>query len=132
MAEAFATAARRDGIWQEPSGNRFLFEPLGYPRIELCLSGHPPQVLDIRRGPIVMGRHEACQYIVPSPRMSRLHACIYPHRGRMWIADLKSQNGTQYMGRQLTPGVPIPLRTDEGAATIKLYDQEIAVRMLPG
>lgn len=132
MADAFRVAAQRDGIWEPPSSPAPLFDPMMHPRVEMCLSGHPPQTFDIRRGPIVLGRHEACQFIVPSPRMSRLHACIYPHRGRIWVADLKSQNGSLYMDRQLTPGVPVPLRTDAGAATLKLYDQEISIRTLPG
>ncbi|MEM6290411.1 MAG: FHA domain-containing serine/threonine-protein kinase [Myxococcota bacterium] len=132
MAHAFASAAQQDRLWNVPGSVAPLFEPLSQPRVELCLGGQPPMTFDIRQGPIVMGRHEACQFIIPSPRMSRLHACIYPHRGRIWIADLKSQNGTQYQERQLTPGVPVPLRTDAGAATIKLYDREISVRTLPG
>lgn len=132
MAAAFADAAQRDGVWAPPTAVAPLFEPLLAPRVELCLAGHPPQTFDIRRGPIVLGRHEACQFIVPSPRMSRLHACIYAHRGRIWVADLKSQNGSQYAGRQLTPGVPVPLRADLGAATLKLYDQEISLRTLAG
>jgi serine/threonine-protein kinase len=132
MADAFRGAAQQDGLWAPPERPAPLFDPLLQPRVELCLSGHPPQTFDIRRGPVVLGRHEACQFIVPSPRMSRLHACIYGHRGRIWVADLKSQNGSQYMGRQLTPGVPVPLRTDAGAATLKLYDQEISLRTLPG
>ncbi|MBV1862384.1 MAG: protein kinase [Nannocystaceae bacterium] len=132
MADAFHTAARQDAIWDPPADLRTLFEPLMHPRVELCLSGHPPQTFDIRRGPVVLGRHEACQFLVASPRMSRLHTCVFRHRGRIWVTDLKSQNGSQYMGRQLTPGVPVPLRNDAGAATLKLYDQEISIRTLRG
>ncbi len=130
MAAAFASAAQRDGVWQPPTQTQWLFEPLLQPRVEMCLTGQSPRSFDIREGPIVMGRHEACQFIIASPRMSRLHACIYAHRGRMWVTDLQSQNGTQYQGRQISPGVPVPLRNDGGTATLRLYDQEISVRML--
>jgi hypothetical protein len=32
----------------------------------------------------------------------------------------------------LTPGVPIPLRADDGAAEVRLYDQSVEVRTLAG
>ena len=83
---------------------------------------------DMREGPIVIGRHEACQLVVTSPRMSRLHACVYAHRGRIWIADLQSQNGTQYQGRVLTAAVPVPIRADGEGAPIRLYDQDLEIR----
>jgi len=54
------------------------------------------------------------------------------HRGRVWIADLQSQNGTQYQGRALTVAVPVPLRADGEAAPIRLYDQDIEIRTLEG
>ena len=60
--------------------------------------------------------------------MSRLHAAIYTHRGRIWIADLQSQNGTQYQRAQLTPGVPVPVRIDGEASDIRLYDKDVALR----
>jgi serine/threonine-protein kinase len=61
-----------------------------------------------------------------------LHACIYAHRGRVWIADLQSQNGTQYQGRPLGAAVPVPLRADGEGAPIRLYDQDIEVLTLEG
>jgi serine/threonine protein kinase len=131
MASAFAASAQRDGVWELPAKLDPLFEPLVHPIIELQQQGKPAQRYDVREGPVVLGRHEACQCVVASPRMSRLHAAIYTHRGRLWIADLQSQNGTQYQGRQLTPGVPIPLRVDGEEAGIKLYDQELVIRTMP-
>ncbi len=128
MAGAFTAAAQADGIWFPPDRLDPLFDPLPKPYVEFIRPGQPMQRFDIREGPVVLGRHEACQYVVSSPRMSRLHACVYTHRGRVWIADLQSQNGTKYQGRQLTPGVPVPLRADGDAAGITLYDQELEVR----
>jgi serine/threonine-protein kinase len=107
-----------------------LFDPIARPFIEVSRVGQPTQQFDVREGPVVLGRHEACQYVVSSPRMSRLHSCVYSHRGRVWIADLQSQNGTKYQGRQLTPGVPVPLRGDGEVAGVTLYDQELTIRSL--
>ena len=128
MAEAFARAAQADGVWEQPERPDPLFEPLARPIVELAAPGEKPQRFDLREGPIVLGRHEACQYTVASPRMSRLHAAIYTHRGRIWIADLQSQNGTQYQRAQLTPGVPVPVRIDGEASDIRLYDKDVALR----
>jgi serine/threonine-protein kinase len=129
MAAAFKTAATADGLWQEPSKLDPLFDPITRPFIEMVHDGVTKRY-DMREGPVVIGRHEACQYVLSSPRMSRLHACLYMHRGRVWIADLQSQNGTQYQGRALTVGVPVPLRADGEAAPIRLYDQDIEIKTL--
>jgi serine/threonine protein kinase len=130
MAEVFMRAAQADGIWCPPERLESLFDPLARPYLELQRGSEPMRRFDIREGPIVIGRHEACQYVVSSPRMSRLHACLYTHRGRVWISDLQSQNGTKYGGRQLTPGVPVPLRADGEPALITLYDQDITIRSI--
>jgi serine/threonine-protein kinase len=124
MAEAFSRSAQQDSLWDPPDQLESLFEPLVEPIVELRHEGKT-HTHDIREGPVVLGRHEACQIVLASPRMSRLHAAIYTHRGRIWIADLQSQNGTQYQGRQLTPGVPVPVRADGQPTGIKLYDQEL-------
>lgn len=127
MAEVFKAASMADSLWDPPSVVRPLFEPLTHPLIEMQGSGGTLR-FDVREGPVVMGRHEACQYTVSSPRLSRLHACIYSHRGRLWLADLHSQNGTHYQGRPMTAGIPSPLPTDGSSATITLYDQDLSVR----
>ena len=131
MAAAFRASAQSDGLWREPTNVEHLFEPLSHPMLEITREGQAMGRFDIREGPVVLGRHEACQYVVASPRMSRLHACFYTHRGRTWVADLQSQNGTKYMGRQLTPGVPVPLRMQNEPAPLTLYDQKLQVRVVP-
>ena len=131
MAEAFLNAAIVDGIYREPVAPRPLFQPLETPVLEL----HGPQgrvEFDTRDGPIVLGRHEACQYALASPRLSRLHAGIYLHRGRLWVGDLYSQNGTKLAGRQLTAGVPAPLPMTGDWVEVTLYDQTVHVRAIPG
>ena len=127
MAAAFQTAATADGLWYEPDTVEPLFERLVRPVVEMTYAGAVHR-FDMREGPIVIGRHEACQLVVTSPRMSRLHACVYAHRGRIWIADLQSQNGTQYQGRALAAAVPVPIRADGEGAPIRLYDQDLEIR----
>lgn len=131
MTEAFKESGQADGLWQVPEAMPPMFDPLSLPRIKMTHDGITREY-DMREGPVVIGRHEACQFVLSSPRMSRLHACVYAHRGRVWIADLQSQNGTQYQGRQLTPGVPVPVRADGESSNIRLYDQDIAIVATPG
>jgi len=131
MAAAFHAAAEADGLWHDPGAIPPLFETIARPIVEMRHAGVTHR-FDMREGPVVIGRHEACQFVLGSPRMSRLHACIYAHRGRVWIADLQSQNGTQYQGRALTVAMPVPLRADGEGAPIRLYDQDIEVRTLEG
>jgi serine/threonine-protein kinase len=131
MARAFEAAAKADNLWAPPTSPRPLFDSLGAPILEFRVAGETRR-LDIREGPVVLGRHEACQVMISSPRLSRLHACVYTHRGRIWIADLHSQNGSTYRGRPLMPGVPAPLPPGGDQATFKLYDREVTVRGLPG
>ena len=74
MAHAFSQAAQQDGVWEEPTRVDPLFEPMPHPLVEITQQGQAPQQYDIREGPVVLGRHEACQCVIASPRMSRLHA----------------------------------------------------------
>ncbi|EDM80799.1 serine/threonine protein kinase Pkn9 [Plesiocystis pacifica SIR-1] len=129
QSQAFQQAAMADGMWVPPRQPAPLFSPLDLPKLELSSSRDELcSVFDMRQGPVVLGRHEACQFQVTSRRLSRLHACIYSHRGQLWIADLHSQNGTVYQGRSMTPGVPAPLPSDGSEAAIRLYDREIRIR----
>ena len=132
QSDAFAQAAMADNLWNPPPAQP-LFTPLPMPTVQFS-SPQDPRIarFDVRQGPIVLGRHEACQFQVTSRRLSRLHACVYTHRGQLWLADLHSQNGTVYQGRSLTPGIPTPLPTDGSKASIRLYDREIIIEAVPG
>ena len=132
QSDAFAQAAMADNLWNPPPAQP-LFTPLPMPTVQFS-SPQDPRIarFDVRQGPIVLGRHEACQFQVTSRRLSRLHACVYTHRGQMWLDDLHSQNGTVYQGRSLTPGIPTPLPTDGTKASIRLYDREIIIEAVPG
>jgi len=131
MAKVFAHAAQMDGIWQEPPVHAAVVPQLDAARIELRRSDGSAGIFDLREGPVVVGRHEACQFPVVSPRLSRLHACFYAQGGRLWIADLQSQNGTAFGGRPLVNGVPLPITLTPGAGgAVRLYDQDLYLRVL--
>ena len=71
----------------------------------------------------------ACDLDSARPRLSRLHAVVYLHRGRVWAADLHSQNGTLFQGRALQPGVPMPFPPGGQTAVFTLYNRNIAVKL---
>jgi len=125
MAEAFRDAAKADGLWRVPDSTAPLFEPLSRPVLEIQPPKGGPMRFDMRQGPVVMGRHEACQLVLTSPRLSRLHACIYMQGGQIWVADLNSQNGTRCQDKALAHGTSVPLRTDGQPTKMVLYDQNL-------
>ncbi len=127
MAEAFRDAAIADGLWELPTTQTPLYEPIERPILEMRPPRGPAQRFDMREGPVVMGRHEACQLVLTSPRLSRLHACVYLHRGRVWVADLNSQNGTRYQEKQLGNSNSAPVRLDGKPTKITLYDQVVEI-----
>ena len=130
MAEAFKAAAQQDGIWDEPSRVAPLFDALPHPILELSGPGGKLR-FNLHEGPVVVGRHEACQYVLSSPRLSRMHAVVYLHRGRLWVADMHSQNGTSCDGERLTAGLPKSLPVDGRSSTLELYDLRVDARMVP-
>ncbi|MCA9692053.1 MAG: FHA domain-containing serine/threonine-protein kinase [Nannocystaceae bacterium] len=130
MAQAFADAARADGMFT-PAEPMPLFEPLRAPIAEVTVDDAVARY-DLRDGPVLFGRHEACQVVLAVPRLSRVHAAIYVHRGRLWVADLHSQNGSEFQGRPLVAGTPVALPTDGSAMVLTLYNKRVTVRMLPG
>ncbi len=131
MADEFERAARTDGLFEpaDPADLAPLFPPATHPFAEIILDGEPRQRFDLRHGPIVLGRHEACQVVLNSPRLSRLHAVVYLHRGRIWAADLHSQNGTMFQGRALAGGVPMPFAAGGQTSVFTLYNRNVAVRL---
>ncbi len=130
MAVEFERAARADNLFEpaDPADLAPLFPPASHPIAEIILDGEPRQRFDLRHGPIVLGRHEACQVVLNSPRLSRLHAVVYLHRGRIWAADLHSQNGTLFQGRALAGGVPMPFAPGGQTAGFTLLNRNVAAR----
>ena len=131
LAAAFRAAAERDRVWAEPLDPPPLFEFVPAPMIEVRMKDGERWTFDVRDGPIIFGRHEKCQVVVQSPRVSRLHACVYSQRGRLWFCDLESHNGTRCSGRVLRAGRPAPIPTNAAPVTALLYDREVEIRALP-
>lgn len=57
-------------------------------------------------GPIVIGRGEECDIVIPDIYLSQEHLKIYCKKGIWYIADLKSKNGT-YVNDVLVKGKQI-------------------------
>ncbi|MCA9618607.1 MAG: protein kinase [Myxococcales bacterium] len=131
MAAEFKKAALADGLYTQGELDP-LFDPLPRPIAEISIEGRPMQRFDLRHGPLVFGRHESCQVVLASSRLSRYHACAYVHRGRLWVADLQSQNGSLLDDRRLTPGLPVPFPRGDKPARLSLYNRPVEIRLLPG
>jgi serine/threonine-protein kinase len=131
MAAEFKKAALADGLYTQGELDP-LFDPLPRPIAEISIEGRPMQRFDLRHGPLVFGRHESCQVVLASSRLSRFHACAYVHRGRLWVADLQSQNGSLLDDRRLTPGLPVPFPRGDKPARLSLYNRPVEIRLLPG
>jgi len=131
MAEEFRKAAIGDGLFP-PATIEPLFDPLRRPCLEVEVEGGSGKRFDLRHGPVVFGRSEACQVVLASSRLSRFHAAIYVHRGRIWVADLGSQNGSLLDGTRLTPGIPVPFPRGEEAVRLSLYNRDVLLRARAG
>lgn len=132
MIEVFAHAARLDGVWEVPSTIPPLHLPLHAATIELHRPDGTSQRFSLRDGPVVVGRHEGCPFVLVSSCLSRMHACVYAQGGALWVADLHSQNGTAWNGRPLIPGVPMPIKLEPGeGAPLRLYNVDLWLRRLP-
>ncbi len=60
----------------------------------------------IGMGPIIIGRSEECDIVIPDIYLSQEHLKIYCKKGIWYIADLKSKNGT-YVNDVLVNGKQI-------------------------
>lgn len=129
MAVAFRQAAEQDQVLEEKRVHR-LFAPVSRPIAEIGVDGEGVENFDLRQGPVVMGRHGTCQLSIKDPRLSRFHACLYLSHGRIWLADLYSQNGSHIQGRPIVAGFPVALLKDGSVAEIHLYDRRLQIRML--
>ncbi len=131
MADAFAQAARADGLWREPPGPSPLFAPAVDSVIDVTAPGGRTLRFDLADGPVVVGRHERCQVVVDSPRLSRLHLGFFLQHGEPLCADLYSQNGSVMDGDPLQGGLPRRLPPAGETTRLRLYDQVIEVQRLP-
>lgn len=68
---------------------------------------------DGRSARVVVGRDPAaCDVVLGSPSVSRRHACLDLHDGRIVLVDLGSVSGTLLSARRLEPTLAAPLPAD--------------------
>jgi transcriptional regulator with PAS, ATPase and Fis domain len=98
--------------------------PLGSPGLVLLYAGEHaalPSAWSLPKGPIVIGRDEAADLMLPVTAVSRRHAEVRREGGRFFVKDLGSRNGTLVNGHPVTESELEPL--DElrvGDAILKL------------
>ena len=61
----------------------------------------------ISTGRALLGRSPSCLIVLGARRVSREHAEVRVHRGRLEIRDLKSRNGTRVNGRLVLGCFPL-------------------------
>lgn len=59
------------------------------------------------RGPMVIGRGEDCDIVIPDRKISRHHARVQPANEGIVLEDLNSKNGTHYNGQPLKGSVTL-------------------------
>lgn len=74
-----------------PDWKRFLLVRVGAAPIELKPEGQ-----------FVIGRNQDCELPIPSQRVSRRHSEVVWRKGRPWLKDLGSQNGTLVNGKRIS------------------------------
>jgi hypothetical protein len=57
-------------------------------------------------GPVTVGRSPQCDICIDDGSVSRMHASVMFERGRYYVMDEHSRNGTFINGEPLSPGVP--------------------------
>jgi hypothetical protein len=62
----------------------------------------------LSRAPLVIGRNKACDILVDSPKVSKVH-CVLSFEDGYWVLrDLKSSNGTKVNGLKVSSTVLAP------------------------
>lgn len=59
------------------------------------------------RGPILIGRGEECDIVIPDRKISRQHARLQPTAHGVTLEDLGSKNGTHHNGALIKETVPL-------------------------
>lgn len=74
-------------------------------------------------GTTVIGRGHAADVVILDPEVSKSHALIRSHRGRTWVEDLESTNGTYLDGVRVTEPTevtePVAIRLGKGGPTLR-------------
>lgn len=72
------------------------------PELELSIQEHGrPVAVRFQTGPVVVGRMDECDFVVPDGRASRKHAVLEREGDTWFVRDLGSVNGTYVNGQQL-------------------------------
>lgn len=91
-------------------------------------TGARERTLPLARLPLSLGRDADSGLMLHDQFVSGRHAEIVQHDGGHAIRDLGSSNGTQLLGRPLTPGTLYPLYD---GATLEIGDAHLAYRCVP-
>ena len=67
----------------------------------------PARAVELERGEAVLGKHSACDVVLPDARVSRRHAKLVEEAGGLWLEDLGSANGTTVRGTPVTKRVAV-------------------------
>lgn len=59
------------------------------------------------RGPLLIGRGEDCEIVIPDRKISRQHARLVPGPNGIYLEDLDSKNGTHHNGASLKGSVSL-------------------------
>ncbi|GIL14528.1 MAG: hypothetical protein BroJett038_32480 [Chloroflexota bacterium] len=95
--------------------------------IEILSAGHPPCLMALPPGTLVVGRSpRSCRLVVPDPRVSRVHLLIRRDAEvGITVVDLYSANGTTLEGRRLLPGIAFHWLIDQ---TVKIGGTALVLR----
>jgi serine phosphatase RsbU (regulator of sigma subunit) len=75
----------------------------------MIAGSHPGQRLRLGSQPVVIGRSEPADWVVPDAQVSRSHCRVSAARDEVLVADLESSNGTYIEGKRLTVETPLPV-----------------------
>ncbi|HUE38086.1 MAG TPA: ATPase, T2SS/T4P/T4SS family [Candidatus Binatia bacterium] len=85
--------------------------------------GDEPRSVTVAGSEAFLGKHADCQVVLADPKVSRRHARIIEHEGRLFVEDLDSTNGTRAAGRAVQSQTAL----DDGAE-VEIGPYRIAVR----
>ncbi len=72
----------------------------------------------------VMGRDQVAEVRIDDPKVSRLHARVSYEKGRWWIVDMSSRNGTRVDGALINERTPV-----NELVNVTLYDGGPAIEL---
>jgi hypothetical protein len=92
-----------------------------------------PQSVHVVGGSLVLGRAGTCDVVIDDPHVSMQHAQLDVAEGGVWLADLRSRNGTFAYGQRLMAPVrlAVPSEFYVGGTTVSLVADEPTTREWP-